>query len=131
MENQIEITVRSTEVDFLGHVNNAKFLEYLEWGREEWYRNAGHSFAWMAKRGVGTVTVNININYRGECGQGDILLVKTAPAKTGKSSCVFDQEIVKKDGNSRVSDARVTIVFIDLETRKSMPIPEYLRNKLS
>ncbi|MEW6622341.1 MAG: hypothetical protein AB1420_04280 [Bacillota bacterium] len=29
METSIEIVVRSTEVDFLGHVNNAKYLEKM------------------------------------------------------------------------------------------------------
>ena len=37
METSLEIVVRPTEVDVNGHVNNAKYVEYMEWGREEWY----------------------------------------------------------------------------------------------
>ncbi len=44
MEATIEIPVRSTEVDYLGHVNNAKYLEYMEWGREGWYSQADCPF---------------------------------------------------------------------------------------
>lgn len=37
VETVIEIEVRPTEIDVMGHVNNAKYLEYMEWGREDWY----------------------------------------------------------------------------------------------
>jgi thioesterase III len=32
METAHEIVVRPTEVDVNGHVNNAKYVEYMEWG---------------------------------------------------------------------------------------------------
>jgi len=35
METAHETVVRPTEVDVNGHVNNAKYVEYMEWGREE------------------------------------------------------------------------------------------------
>lgn len=130
METVTEIPVRSTEVDYLGHVNNAKYLEYMEWGREAWYRQAGCSFEALAQKNIGTVTVNININYLHECGLGDILLVKTRPLKAGKSSFVLLQEIYKKDSEIKVSDAHVTTVLIDIKTRKSTPIPPYLLEHL-
>jgi thioesterase III len=123
LETVLEIPVRSTEVDFLGHVNNAKYLEYMEWGREDWYRKGGSSFEKLNSQQVGTATVNININYHQECGLGDILLLKTRPVKTGRSSFVLQQELFKKETGKRVSDAQVTTVVIDLKTRKSMPIP--------
>ncbi len=131
METAIEIPVRSTEVDFLGHVNNAKYLEYMEWGREDWYRKAGCSFDELAKQGLGTATVNINIDYLSECYRGDILLVKTAPLKVGKSSFVMCQQIYKKDPMEKVSEAHVTTVVFDLDTRKSVPIPSGLIKHLT
>ena len=54
MDASIELIVRSTEIDVNGHVNNAKYLEYLEWGREEWYEKAGclmpYFWLWGSKR---------------------------------------------------------------------------------
>ena len=35
LETAHEIVVRPTEVDVNGHVNNAKYVEHMEWGREE------------------------------------------------------------------------------------------------
>ncbi len=131
METAIEITVRSTEVDSLGHVNNAKYLEYLEWGREDWYNQIGYSFDKLADMGIGTVTVNININYHNECGKGDRLVIKTRPDKVGKSSFVLFQEIFNQESGKKVSDAHVTKVLMDMKIRKSMPIPSFLAKHLS
>ena len=40
----LETVVRCTEIDVNGHVNNAKYVEYLEWGREEWYERRGFPY---------------------------------------------------------------------------------------
>ncbi len=131
METTIEILVRSTEVDFLGHVNNAKYLEYMEWGREDWYQKTGCSFDSLISQGFGTATVNINIDYLGECYRGDLLLLKTYPVKVGNSSFVMAQQISKKVEKKKVADAYVTTVTFDLNTRKSVPVPPELKEKLT
>jgi acyl-CoA thioesterase FadM len=35
VEVVVETVVRCTEIDVNGHVNNAKYVECLEWGRED------------------------------------------------------------------------------------------------
>ncbi|NBD26618.1 acyl-CoA thioesterase [Paenibacillus glycinis] len=122
----LEIVVRSTEIDVNGHVNNAKYLEYLEWGREEWYERRGLSYETFLALGVQTVTVNININYRKECRQGDRLTIVTEAERAGRTSYVLKQEIFNQSGE-RCADALVTSVAMDERTRASRPIPEELR----
>lgn len=122
----LDIVVRSTELDVNGHVNNAKYLEYLEWGREAWYDAAGLTYETLAEMGIQTVTVNININYRKECRQGDRLTIKTTPEKMGRSSYVLKQEIFNQRGEL-CADALVTSVTMNLSTRKSQEAPEQLR----
>ena len=122
----MEIIVRSTEIDVNGHVNNAKYLEYLEWGREDWYEQAGLFYDRLLVMGVQTVTVNININYRKECKQNDRLSIKTQPNKIGRSSFVLLQEIYNQNGE-KCADALVTCVTINTETRKSCEVPDEIR----
>jgi thioesterase-3 len=122
MEVMIPIEVRSTEIDSMGHVNNAKFLEYLEWGREEWYNQAKLPFDQFTTMGIGTVTVSIHIQYRKEATLGEQLTIHTKPLRSGTSSFVFYQEIRKETGEV-VADAEVISVTIDLTTRKSRPLP--------
>lgn len=125
MKTEITIEVRCTEIDVMGHVNNAKYLEYMEWSREEWYNRNKLDFDTFKEMGLGTVTVNTNINYRKEAKQGDMLTISTAPMRRGRSSYVLKHEIYNQRGEL-VSDAEVTSVAIDLETRKSVPVPETL-----
>lgn len=126
MEAIVDIIVRSTEIDVNGHVNNAKYLEYLEWGREEWYEQNGLHYETLLAIGVQTVTVNININYRKECRQGEKLRIKTFPQRVGNTSFVLRQEIFNAHGEV-AADANVTVVTMDSETRKSRPVPDELR----
>ncbi|WP_211745321.1 thioesterase family protein [Paenibacillus sp. Marseille-Q4541] len=127
MKTELKLIVRSTEIDVNGHVNNAKYLEYLEWGREEWYEAGGLSYNKLLQEGYQTVTVNININYRKECLQNDWLTVITEPAKAGNSSYVLKQTIMNEEGVV-CADAAITSVTMDTSTRKSKPIPQLLRN---
>lgn len=125
METSIEIVVRSTELDVLGHVNNAKYLEYMEWGRIDWYEKAGLSWEEFTNMGMGTVTVNININFRKEARLGDELIVKTRPLRRGNTSFVLLHEIFHVSGQ-KIADAEVTSVAMDLRKRTGMPLPEIL-----
>lgn len=122
----LEITVRSTEIDVNGHVNNAKYLEYLEWGREEWYERSDLAYETFLAMGIQTVTVNINVNYRKECKQGDRLTIVTDAERAGRTSYVLKQVIFNQAGE-RCADALVTSVAMDTQTRASREIPEELR----
>ncbi|HEY3363688.1 MAG TPA: acyl-CoA thioesterase [Symbiobacteriaceae bacterium] len=126
MEALLEIVVRSTEIDVNGHVNNAKYLEYFEWGREEWYETAGLHYDVFTQMGIQTVTVNININYRKECRQGDRLTIKTRPERMGRTSYVLKEEIFNQHGEL-CADALVTSVTMDITARKGVEAPEALR----
>jgi thioesterase III len=118
-----EIVVRCTEIDVNGHVNNAKFVEYLEWGREEWYDR--HGFAYDRLKGLGAVTVvvSINLNFRQPCHQGDRLRTVTWPQRRGRTSFALAQRIERSDGTV-VADGVVTLVTVDPDTRRAVPLPE-------
>jgi YbgC/YbaW family acyl-CoA thioester hydrolase len=123
MEVVLDLVVRCTEIDVNGHVNNARYVEYLEWGREEWYDR--HGFGYDRLRGLGAVTVvvHIDLNLRRPCRQGDRLRVITAPARRGRTSFVLAQRI-ESEGGQVVADARVTLVTTDPATGRSRPLPE-------
>jgi YbgC/YbaW family acyl-CoA thioester hydrolase len=119
----LEAVVRCTEIDVNGHVNNAKYVEYLEWGREEWYERHGFPYDRLQELGAATVVVNINLNLRRPCRQGDRLRVRTWPERRGRTSFVLAQRIDKEDGVA-VADALVTLVMIDPASGRSRPPPE-------
>ena len=125
MEIQTTVTVAAEDIDSLGHVNNSKFLEYMEKGRLSWYQRLGFSLERMLELNLGTAVVNINVNFRRECVLGDCLKVVTRSLHRGCKSYVLAHEIHRQKGEI-VVDAIVTSVVMDLQTRKTVPIPVQL-----
>ncbi len=119
----LDTVVRCTETDVNGHLNNAKFVEYLEWGREEWYESQGFGYDRLGELGAITVVVNINLDYRQSCHQGDRLRIVTSPQRRGRSSFALAQRIERTDATV-VAEGVVTIVTVDPDTRRPVPLPE-------
>src|SRR5262249_55004119 len=123
MEVVLEIVVRCTEIDVNGHVNNARYVEYLEWGREEWYDRRGFAYDRLKGLGAITVVVNVKLNFRKPCPQGDRLRIITWPLGRGRTSFALAQRIDRADGTV-AADAVVTLVTVDPDTRRAVPLPE-------
>ena len=118
----LETVVRCTEIDVNGHLNNAKFVEYLEWGREEWYDRNGFAYDRLEEVGARTVVVNINLNYRQPGRQGERLAIVTRAQRRGRTSFVLAQQIVRSDG-AVMADGVVTLVTVDPDTQRAVPLP--------
>jgi YbgC/YbaW family acyl-CoA thioester hydrolase len=125
MEAVLETVVRCTEIDVNGHVNNARYVEYLEWGREDWYEAHGFPYARLLALGAITVVASLNLNLRRPCHQGDRLRIVTRPERRGRSSFALAQRVERGDGVV-AADAVVTVVTVDPATRRPRPLPEEL-----
>ncbi len=69
MKSTVHINVRSYHLDRFGHVNNARYLEFLEEGR--WgYSEQNNPMELYEKNGIGYAAVNINIHYRESTTEG-------------------------------------------------------------
>lgn len=128
--SSISLRVQSQELDELGHVNNARFLEYLERGRMDWYNRCDEALNKAAEQYLGTVIVNIDINYRRECFGDARLSVVTKPYTRGRTSYVLLQEIYDRE-NQCVCDAKVTSVVMDMNTRKTVSMPDSLARQFA
>lgn len=122
MINELEIEVSAAHIDELGHVNNARFLEYLERGRIDWYNHCGEFLNLTGEPRLGTVVVNINVNFRRECFEGDRLKVVTRPLSRGGKSYVLAQRVETAAGEL-AADAEVTSVVMDLDSRQTVAMP--------
>jgi thioesterase-3 len=126
MEATLTIIARSTEIDGNGHVNNARYLEYMEWGRQEWNKLVKLNPQSLDSLGIQLVTVNVNINYRKEVYEGDELRIITRLEKLGRTSLGVYQTIYNQH-DQEVVNATTTRVAIDKKERKSTPVPDEIR----
>lgn len=121
-----DITVRGFHIDVFGHTNNARYLEFMEIARWDALQPIIAS-GFFAKRNLGFVIVNININYRAASFINDILEVKTIMKHIGNKSIVVHHDVFDKTKGHPVCDADVTFVLMDLKTRKAVPVEGELR----
>ena len=124
-----EIKVRGYHIDVFSHVNNARYLEFMENARWEIFEEYVDLERLQAK-GIIFVAVNININYRKPASMGNVLELYIDLARIGNKSAVFYQEIKLKGTDTVVVDAEVTFVFTDLNTGKAIMIDDEIRGSL-
>ncbi|WP_336278052.1 YbgC/FadM family acyl-CoA thioesterase [Cronobacter dublinensis] len=126
---QTQIKVRGYHIDVYQHVNNARYLEFLEEARWDGLEN-DESFKWMMAHNIAFIVVNININYRRPAVLGDVLTITSEMKQLNGRSGVLSQVITLGLEDEVVADALITFVCVDLKTQKALPIEGELREKL-
>jgi len=123
------IKVRGYHLDLYGHVNNARYLEFLEearWAMIEEKIDLGE----LKERGIGMVVVNINIDYKLPAGLGAVLQVTSRISRVGSKSATVEQSITEKRTGQLIAGALVTFVVIDINSQKVKTLDESLRKLL-
>lgn len=127
---QTTIKVRGYHLDVYQHVNNARYLEFLEEARWAWLEDQD-AFHWMSTNHLAFIVVNININYRRPAVLGDVLQVSSKVQQLNGKSGVIAQTITLQPGGEVVADALLTFVCIDLRTQKAQPMEGELRQRMA
>lgn len=130
MIHAFEITIRPYHCDLLGHVNNARYLEFLEEGRWAFWEARG-GFEVFDRRAWVFMVVNINISYREAATARQVVQVTTALARVGNRSGTLRQEVRLKEDGTLVADADVVFVMVDSATGKALPMAEVAQELLS
>ncbi|MCL2897593.1 acyl-CoA thioesterase [Brenneria tiliae] len=118
---QTFITVRGYHIDVYQHVNNARYLEFLEEARWQWLQKPA-LFDWMTSHRIAFVVVNININYRRPAVLGDELRIDSTLLKIGARSGTISQTVTRVADNAIIADATLTFVCIDLASQRALPL---------
>ncbi|WP_027966668.1 acyl-CoA thioesterase [Halomonas halocynthiae] len=124
------IRVRGYHLDGYGHVNNARYLEFLEEGRWGYFDERPELFEVVKRAGVAFVAVNLNIDYRRAAVEGDDLQIETRLAELGTRSARMHQGIRRANDGKLVSSADVTFVLLDVAANKAVPVDGALREAL-
>ena len=122
-----EIIIRGYHLDGYQHVNNARYLEFLE---EDRWACMSDEIDYFAGQQIAWVIANININYRLPALLGQHLFVETTISKIGNKSSIATQIIRCKETNKIIVDAEVTFVLFDTKSNKAAPIIDDLLDKL-
>jgi acyl-CoA thioester hydrolase len=114
--------IRWGDMDALGHVNNTVYFRYMEQARIEWL------FALYPERsaygGTGPVIVNASCTFLEPLVYPGEVEVRMYLGDAGRSSVGSSYDILR-DGRT-VAEGAAKIVWIDLATGRSAPLPEII-----
>jgi acyl-CoA thioester hydrolase len=124
------LQVRWSDLDALGHVNNATYLTYLEQGRIDFCSTLS---LWDGKPDkLGLIMARAVIDYKLPLNADDGVTVYTRVARIGGKSFETEQHVVcERGGQSAVAAvATITIVVYDYPASLSVAIPDEWRARL-
>lgn len=122
----LHLTIRSYECDSYGHVNNATYLNYLEYARMMALEENNFTLDKMKENGYMVVIRRIEIEYKLPLYMNEKVLIKTSLSHAKNSSGTFHQQILDEENKQIAAEAWVTWVFTNLKGRP-IPIPDEIR----
>jgi acyl-CoA thioester hydrolase len=121
----IGIPVQWGDQDAFGHVNNTVYLRWCESVRIEYLRRIG---LWLiGDDGVGPILASISCDYRRALTYPDTVYVGVRVERIGNSSFRMDHVVVSEAQKVVAAEVRSTVVVVDYQRNKSVPVPEPVR----
>ncbi|SDX52261.1 acyl-CoA thioester hydrolase [Lutibacter oricola] len=124
----IQFRIRYSETDQMGYAHHGNYAQYFEMGRIEWLRERGVSYKQMEEDGIMLPVISLNTNYLKPAKYDDLLTLKTKLSKKPTARLEFEYEIYIND--TLVTEANITLVFVNMKTNRPTRIPEYLLKKI-
>ena len=124
------LRVRWAEVDRQAIVFNAHYLTYFDVAITEYWRAIGFPYPdALLAAGRDTFVVKASIEYHAPAHYDDVLNVLVRVGRLGRTSLQFLVEIHR--GAQHLISGEVIYVIADPQTRKSCPVPDFLREAIS
>jgi acyl-CoA thioester hydrolase len=117
--------VMFSDIDAYGHVNNAVFFTYFEWGRTQlWFELT----EWGGARDIGFIVARAECDFKKQLAMEPIE-IWTRIGSMGTSSLEFLCEIRKADGEVAATGRVVTVLY-DWERQARKTIGDDLRARV-
>ena len=130
MPNAIETyrgTVFPWECDANGHMNVRFYVAKFDEGTWQFMAQIGATRDELKRRNCGPMAVSQNISYKRELVPGDTIVMTSAVVALGNSSCRFRHVMTDMASGAVAAEMELVGVFVDLATRKAMPVWPELR----
>jgi len=123
------LTVRWSDMDALGHVNNAKYFTYLESARIRLFSELGTAPPGSTP-GHGFALVAATCNFRRQIHFPAQIHIGTRIMKIGNSSFHLEHVFLLGDSDNPAADAASVVVWTDYTANRSAPLPGDIRARL-
>ena len=124
----LQLTVQSTELDELGHVNNVVYLGWIEQVARAHADAVGAGFAVMLALGVVAVVRKHSLHYHHSARLGDEIDIQTSITEGGGLKAIRHNRIVNAHTGELLVDGQTEWVWVNPVTgRPKRPPQELLR----
>jgi len=118
-------TARFSDLDGMGHVNNAVYSVYIEQARLAWF---GQYATGEPMPLEDVILARTEIDFRSQVGFDETVAIGVRPSRVGTKSFEFEFEL--RVGERLVAEARSVLVGYDYAPGRSIEVPERWRRRL-
>jgi len=124
------IEVRYGDLDPQGHLNNARYLTYMEQARIQYIKHLG---LWKGESflDVGVILADIHITFRAPVRFGQAVRVGVRVARLGGKSMEMVQVIEDSESGQELATGTAVLVAYDYHSSRSIPIMDEWRQTIS
>lgn len=122
IQSEVKIRVLYAHTDVMGIVNNGRYFEYFEAGRNTLLREMGFPYTEFEKKNIGLPVIEAHANYISTAKYDDIVIVRASLNNIPTVKVKIDYELFV-DG-SLVATGYTTHAFIKLDQMKPVRPPE-------
>jgi acyl-CoA thioester hydrolase len=124
------IQVRYGDIDAQGHVNNARYLTYIEQARFSYLTRLG---LWDGKSFIdlGWIVADIHISYLAPILWGQVVRVGVRATQLGNKSLTLEYQIEEESTGQVMARAETVMVSYDYHAHSSIPIAPEWREKIA
>jgi acyl-CoA thioester hydrolase len=127
---EYDIRVRYADTDQMNVVYHANYATYFEIARTEAIRTLGFTYREMEEMGIEMPVTEIEMRFLRPARYDDLLRVRTTLRHLPDNHRIeFHQEIFNDKGKL-ITSGRVTLYFLDKESKKRSSMPPELRERL-
>ena len=120
----VTLRVRTYECDVYGHVNNAVYLNYLEYARGLFLEQRGLDYQALISGGLGIFVAEAKLTYLSPALPGEDLTISSQPYDSGAAWAVLKQTIVGPQGRP-VLEALMKLVWVGPGGRPTRIPPDW------
>jgi len=123
------IEVRYGDLDPQGHLNNARYLTYMEQARDNYIKHLG---LWDGGSflGIGFILADIHITFRSPVQFGQPVRVGVRVSRLGHKSMNMHYIIENAENGQAFADGSSVLVSYDYRTSQTIPVPDEWRQAI-
>ncbi len=132
LKQKTQIQIRFSDVDKMGHVNNATYVTYFELARLNYFDSLAKDTERIDWVNEGVILAKIVMDYLQPVLMVDTVFVSTWVSRIGSKSFDMTCSIVKVVNGVEVEVAKglAVIVCFNYTTNQSIPVPERWKEKM-